>query len=106
MSSGALSPRKAAESTLETGAHHLFEDLQLTFLKNVYGALLLSAAGLLSLILTTGTPGLTENNPGVERLLQGITFPIGLVLVYLVGAELYTGYPMWYVRRDRHRASS
>lgn len=95
MSSGALSPQKAAEQTLETGIHHLSEDLQLTLLKNVYGAMLLSAAGLLSLTLHTGTPGLTEGNPGLGRILQGITFPIGLVLVYLVGAELYTGYPMW-----------
>ncbi|KAI5275915.1 Formate/nitrite transporter [Aureobasidium subglaciale] len=94
MSTGALSPQKAAEETLETGVHHLEEDLQLTFLKNVYGALLVSAGGLLSLTITTGTPGLSEHNPGLPRILQGLTFPIGLVLVYLVGAELYTGYPM------------
>jgi formate/nitrite transporter FocA (FNT family) len=95
MSTGALSPRKAAENTLETGVHHLEEDLQLTFLKNVYGALLVSAGGLLSLTLVTGTPGLSESNPGLPRILQGLAFPIGLVMVYLVGAELYTGYPMW-----------
>ncbi|THW37530.1 Formate/nitrite transporter [Aureobasidium pullulans] len=97
MSTGALTPRKAAEKTLETGVHHLEEDLQLTFLKNVYGALLVSAGGLLSLTITTGSPGLSESNPGLPRILQGLTFPIGLVLVYLVGAELYTGYPMWFV---------
>ena len=95
MSTGALSPKKAAEQTLEIGVHHLEEDLQLTFLKNVYGALLISAGGLLSLTLVTGTPGLSDTNPGLPRILQGITFPVGLVLVYLVGAELYTGYPMW-----------
>jgi len=95
MSTGAVSPRKAAEKTLETGVHHLEEDLQLTFLKNIYGALLMSAGGLLSLTLVTGTPQLSESNPGLPRILQGLTFPIGLVLIYLVGAELYTGYPMW-----------
>ena len=95
MSTGAVSPRKAAEKTLETGVHHLGEDLQLTFLKNIYGALLMSAGGLLSLTLVTGTPQLSESNPGLPRILQGLTFPIGLVLIYLVGAELYTGYPMW-----------
>jgi len=95
MSSGALPPVKAAEDTLETGLHHLEEDLQLTFLKNIYGALLLSAGGILSLILETGSPSLTKSNPGIGNILQGITFPVGLVLVYFVGAELYTGYPMW-----------
>ncbi|KAI5250704.1 hypothetical protein E4T42_04865 [Aureobasidium subglaciale] len=85
MSTGALSPQQAAEKTLETGVHHLEEDFSLTFLKKVYGALLVSAGGPLSLTITTGLP----------RMLQGPTFPIGLAMVYLVGAELYTGYPMW-----------
>jgi formate/nitrite transporter FocA (FNT family) len=95
MSSGALSPQEAAEKTLETGHHHLTEALQLTFLKNIYGGMLLGAAGILSLTLTTGSPGLTDANPGLHRVLQACTFPIGLVLVYFIGAELFTGYPMW-----------
>ena len=95
-SSGALSPTDTAHSVLQTGEHHLYESLQLTFLKNVYGGMLLSSAGLLSLILTTGSPSLTSSNPGIARLLQGFTFPFGLLLVYFIGAELFTGYPMWY----------
>ncbi|KEQ98192.1 hypothetical protein AUEXF2481DRAFT_26586 [Aureobasidium subglaciale EXF-2481] len=61
MSTGALSPQQAAEETLETGVHHLEEDFPLTFLKKVYGALLVSAGGPLSLTITTGTPGLSEH---------------------------------------------
>lgn len=95
-SSGALPPQKAAEDTLETGKHHLSEATQLTFLKNIYGGLLLSAGGLLSLTLETGTPSLAGSMPGISRLLQGITFPIGLVLVYFAGGELFTGFPMWF----------
>ncbi len=86
--SGALSPVEAAEDTLKTGLEHLSETLQLTFLKSVYGAILLSAGGLLALILSTGCPGIKESNPGMARLLQGFTFPIGLIMVYFVGAEL------------------
>lgn len=93
-SSGALPPQKAAEDTLETGSHHLNEALQLTILKNIYGGLVLSAGGLLSLVLVTGMPTLTKSNPGAAHLVQGLTFPVGLVLVYFVGAELFTGYPM------------
>lgn len=87
-SAGALEPKAAAKETLETGEHHLSEGLRLCFFKNIYGGLLLSAGGLLSMILSHGMPMLTEGNPGMKRLLQGLTFPIGLVLVYLVGAEL------------------
>ena len=88
MSSGGLSPEEAAHETLETGLHHLSESIELAFLKNVWGGMLLSAGGLLALILATGFPGASENNPGLERLLQGLAFPIGLVIVYFVGAEL------------------
>ena len=27
--------------------------------------------------------------------MQGVTFPVGLVIIYFIGAELFTGYPMW-----------
>jgi len=87
-SSGALPPPAAAKETLETGEHHLSEGLRLCFFKNIYGGLLLSAGGLLSMTLAMGMPRVTEGNPGLKRTLQGITFPVGLVIVYLVGAEL------------------
>ena len=94
---GALSPLDAAEKLFQTGLHHLYEPTQLTFLKNVYGGLLFGFAGLFSLIAAAGVPGLEESNPGLPKLLQGATFPLGLVIVYGVGAELFTGYPMWLV---------
>ena len=87
-STGALSPEDTAAETLETGIHHLSESVTLCFLKNIYGGLLLSAGGLLSLTLATGFPQYSDSNPGLTRLLQGSTFPIGLVLVYFLGAEL------------------
>ena len=93
---GALSPVEAAQATLETGSQHLSEPMLLAFVKNVYGALLLSAGSLLAQLLSTGIPGISEENPGIQRLLLGFSFPLGLIFVYFVGAELYTGYPMWY----------
>lgn len=94
---GALIPPEASEAVLSTGIHHLREPLTVTFIQNIYGALLLSAGGLLSITVGAGFAGIQEqNNPGIQRLLQGASFPLGLVLVYLVGAELFTGYPMWY----------
>ena len=92
---GALSPLDAAEQLYQTGLHHLYEPTQLTFLKNIYGGLLFGFAGLFSLIAAAGVPSLEKSNPGLPKLLQGATFPVGLVIVYFVGAELFTGYPMW-----------
>ena len=92
---GALSPLDAAEQLYQTGLHHLYEPTQLTFLKNIYGGLLFGFAGLFSLIAAAGVPSLEESNPGLPKLIQGATFPAGLVIIYFVGAELFTGYPMW-----------
>ena len=92
---GALSPLDAAEQLYQTGLHHLYEPTQLTFLKNIYGGLLFGFAGLFSLIAAAGIPSLEKSNPGLPKLLQGATFPVGLVIIYFVGAELFTGYPMW-----------
>ncbi|KAI6867816.1 Formate/nitrite transporter [Hortaea werneckii] len=93
-SSGGLTPEDAAVETLRIGMHHLCETVELAFLKNVYGGLLLSAGGLLALVLATGFPDF-DSSPGLSRLLQGTAFPVGLIVVYFLGAELFTGYPMW-----------
>lgn len=95
-STGALPPHEAAEVVLQNGIEHLEEPLLVTVIQNIYGALLLSAGGLLSLVLGAGFPEFTEENPGLQRLLQGAAFPLGLVLVYFVGAGLFTGYPMFF----------
>ncbi|KAI7159341.1 hypothetical protein D0869_00413 [Hortaea werneckii] len=92
--SGGLTPEDAAIETLGIGLHHLCETVELAFLKNVYGGLLLSAGGLLALVLATGFPDY-DSDPGISRLLQGTAFPVGLIVVYFLGAELFTGYPMW-----------
>lgn len=94
--SGALSPSEAAESVRQEAINNLQQPTLNIFIQNVYGALLLSSGGLLSIILGAGFPEFTEQNPGLQRLLQGSAFPLGLVLVYMVGAELFTALPMWY----------
>lgn len=38
-----------------------------------------------------GAPGLAESNPGLAKFLAGAFFPIGLMLIILVGGELFTG---------------
>ena len=91
--SGSLSPPDATKETYKTGLKHLHEPIMLTFLKSMYGGMLLSAGGLLSLTIVGGVPDLS---PGFEHLLLGLMFPVGLVIIYFVGAELYTGYPMWF----------
>lgn len=91
-----LTPASAARTTLTTGLHHLSEPLSQALVKNLMGSLLLSAGSLLAQILSHGFPTATASNPGLQRLLSGAAFPVGLIIVYALGAELFTGYPMWY----------
>lgn len=59
----------------------------LSALAGVYIAM----GGILSVIAGYGFPEITAGNPSLQRLLSGAAFPVGLILVVLVGAELFTG---------------
>ena len=41
---------------------------------------MLSFGGLLSEIVNGGSPGLTDSNPGIVKILAGFVFPVGLVM--------------------------
>lgn len=58
-----------------------------SFLAGAYVAI----GGAFSLIVGYGFPELTAGNPGVQRILSGAVFPLGLILVVFLGAELFTG---------------
>ena len=51
----------------------------------------ISLGGMLSVFLGYGFPGLSAGNPGLQRLLSGLAFPVGLFLIVLFGGELFTG---------------
>lgn len=60
--------------------------LLLAFLAGAYIAM----GGLFSLMAGFGFPEAAEA-PGLQRLLSGLVFPLGLILVVFAGAELFTG---------------
>lgn len=41
---------------------------------------MLSCGGLLNIVITGGSPGLTASNPGIVKILGGFVFPVGLVM--------------------------
>lgn len=87
------SPQEITASTVEIGARKasltskMPQLLTLSILAGAYIAL----GGALSVIAGFGFPGITADNPGLQRLLSGSVFPIGLILVVVLGAELFTG---------------
>ncbi|QZE15706.1 formate/nitrite transporter family protein [Halosquirtibacter laminarini] len=61
--------------------------LILSFLAGAY----ISFGSLFAIIVAGGTPGLNDDYVGLQKLLLGATFPVGLIMVVIAGAELFTG---------------
>lgn len=59
------------------------------FLAAIYGGILLSFGAAGSLI-ASAEPWYAENAPGFPRVVGALIFPVGLVLIVLTGAELFT----------------
>ncbi len=58
-----------------------------SFLAGAYIAL----GGALSIAVGSGFPEIATANPGIQKLLSGLVFPVGLMLVVILGADLFTG---------------
>lgn len=86
-------PGEVAELSLkvgETKAQTTGKTPKLLILSVLAGCYI-ALGGVLSLIVGFGFPEATAGNPALQRLLSGAMFPIGLVLVVVLGAELFTG---------------
>ncbi|MDE5836003.1 MAG: formate/nitrite transporter family protein [Paramuribaculum sp.] len=86
-------PTEVADITVNIGRNKVVTTAQtgrliiLSILAGCYIAL----GGILSVIVGFGFPEITSANPALQRLLSGAMFPIGLILVVVLGAELFTG---------------
>ena len=61
------------------------------FVAAIAAGAFIAIGGILSLTVGFGFPGVASTNPAMCKLLSGIMFPIGLILVVVSGAELFTG---------------
>jgi formate transporter len=88
LSIDALLPREMAQKAEAIGAGKARSDLLTSFVL----ALLAGAFIALGAVFATTTLADSTSLPyGVARLLAGVTFSLGLVLVVVAGAELFTG---------------
>ena len=88
------SPKEVIAAAVESGAKKAALSSgnysKLTVLAMLAG-IYISMGGGLSLIIGFGFPEITAHNPSLQRILSGAMFPIGLILVVVLGAELFTG---------------
>jgi formate/nitrite transporter len=56
----------------------------------VLGGVFIAFGSLLSVIVAGGMPGVGSVNPGLVRFVAGAVFPIGLTMIVITGADLFT----------------
>ena len=56
----------------------------------VLGGAFIAFGALLSVMVAGGMPDLASTNPGLIKFIAGALFPIGLIMVFLTGADLFT----------------
>jgi formate transporter len=83
----ALLPAQMARRAEDIGVAKASLPLDRLFILAVLGGVFISLGAAFSTVVTAGG-GLA---PGVSRLLGGLTFALGLILVVVGGAELFTG---------------
>ncbi len=88
MSIEALLPREMAQRAEKVGAAKAGMNTTMMFTLAVLAG---AFVGLGAIFATTVTTGVTNLPYGVARLLAGLAFCLGLILVVIAGAELFTG---------------
>lgn len=85
-----LTPSEALAAVERSAAAKLRHPAHKTLLLAFMAGAFIAMGGLLSIVVGYGFPAATTA-PGLQRLLSGAVFPLGLVLVVFTGAELFTG---------------
>ncbi|KAJ7901930.1 putative formate/nitrite transporter [Mycena olivaceomarginata] len=103
MDASTLRPAEVAVYFLKAAVAKHNDRYEYVFFKAVLAGIMLSFGGLLSEVISGGSPGLTQSNPGIVKILGGFVFPVGLVMIVLQGHELLTSnmmvFPMAVLKR-------
>lgn len=83
----------ASKAAVDKGNYGFKKTMVMSFLAGVY----ISMGGLLAVLIGYGFPEISQGNPGLQKFLMGAFFPIGLILVVLAGAELFTGNTAYFI---------
>ncbi|MDW7691941.1 formate/nitrite transporter family protein [Flammeovirgaceae bacterium SG7u.111] len=84
---------EASKLAIDKAGYSTRKILALSFLAGAY----IAFGGLLSILVGGGTPGIAAENPGIAKFLFGAAFPVGLMMVVMAGAELFTGNNAYFI---------
>lgn len=83
-------PTEAANEFRMAAINKLTKSFPQLALMGILGGIFISFGGLLSVTVAGGMTEAAMSNPGIVKFIAGALFPIGLIMVALTGADLFT----------------
>lgn len=83
-------PKEIATQFAAAGVYKSKLSLPKFTLIAILGGAFIAFGGLLSVMVAGGMPGIGAENPGIIKFVAGALFPVGLIMVSLTGADLFT----------------
>ena len=83
-----LMPDALAQAWEKAGTKKALQPLSTQFMLGILGGAFIGIGGMFAMITVAGSEGVVAY--GVARMLMGIAFSLGLLLVVLAGAQLFT----------------
>jgi len=84
-------PYDIVKAVNEAGLVKARMGLTKTLIMGFLAGAFIAFGGLLAIVVGGGIPGIKFANPGLQKFIFGAVFPVGLMLVVIAGAELFTG---------------
>lgn len=84
------SPNEIAKLYLKSAVRKAEKPLFKFILLAILGGAFIAFGGLLTVMVVGGSPALLTDNPGLAKFLAGALFPVGLMMVSIAGADLFT----------------
>lgn len=83
--------REIINRVINTGSEKASRPLGRLFVLSVLAGGFIVLGGMLSIMVGYGFPEISAANPGLQKLLSAMMFPLGLFLIVMFGADLFTG---------------
>lgn len=83
-------PQETARAFADSGIYKSSLSLPQFALLALLGGAFIAFGGFLSIIVPGAMPGIGAENPGLIKFFAGALFPVGLIMVLITGADLFT----------------
>ena len=85
-----FTPKEASDAFRITAINKSKRTLPEFAVMAILGGAFIALGGLLTVMVAGGMPGVAAANPGIVKFVAGALFPVGLIMVSITGADLFT----------------